>query len=43
MTIGSRTAFYERGFSYMNREKSVLRTRLGEDILDHIMCINIDG
>ena len=43
MTIGSRTAFYERGFSYMNREKSVLRTRLGEDILDHIMYINIDG
>ena len=27
----------------MNREKSVLQTRLHEDTLDHIMCINIDG
>ena len=27
----------------MNREKSVLRTRSGEDILDHIMRINIDN
>ena len=27
----------------MNREKPVLRTRLGEDTLDHLMRINIDG
>ena len=27
----------------MNRETSVLRTRSGEDILDHIMRINIDN
>ena len=27
----------------MNREKSVLCTGLGEDTLDHIMHINIDG
>ena len=26
----------------MNREKSVLQTRLGQDNLDHIMRINID-
>ena len=26
----------------MDREKSVLQTRLGEDTLDHIMNINID-
>ena len=33
----------ECGFSCLNREKSVLRTRLGADTLDHIMRINIDG
>ena len=27
----------------MNREKSVLQARLGEDTLDYIMHINIDG
>ena len=27
----------------MNREKSVLRTRLSEDTLDHILRIKIDG
>ena len=31
------------GFSCMNREKSVVCTGLGEDTLDHIMHINIDG
>ena len=42
MTISSNTAVCERGFSCMNREKSVMRTRLGENTFDHIMCINID-
>ena len=27
----------------MSREKSVLQRRLGEDTLDHIIRINIDG
>ena len=27
----------------MNREKSILQTRLAEDTLGHIMHINIDG
>ena len=43
MTISSNTALCERGFSYINREKSVLQTRLGEGTLGHIMRINIDG
>lgn len=32
----------ECGFSCLNREKPVLRTRLREHILGHIMHINID-
>ena len=43
MAISSNTTNYEHGFSCMNREESVLRTRLGADTLDHTMCINIDG
>ena len=42
MTVSSNNAVCERGFSCMNTEQSVLRTRLGEDTLDHIMRINID-
>ena len=42
ITISSNTAVFERGFFFfINREKSVLQIRLGEDNLDHIMCINI--
>ena len=43
MAISSNTAACNCGFSCINREKYVLPTRLGEDILDHIMLINIDG
>ena len=39
MTISSNTAACERDFSCMNREKSVLQTRLVEDTLDHVMRI----
>ena len=37
------STFVKLVFFCMNREKSVLRTRLGKDTLDHIMYINIDG
>ena len=43
MTISSNIVICERGFSCMNRGKSVLQTRLDEDTLDHIMYITIDG
>ena len=43
MTISINIAVCERDFSCMNREKSVLQTRLSEDTLDHIMRISIDG
>ena len=39
MTISSNTAVRELGFSCMKREKSVLRKRLGEDILDHFFRV----
>ena len=42
LTISSNTGACESGFSCMNRENSVLRTRSGEDTLDHIMLINND-
>ena len=41
--ISSNTTNCEHGFSCINREESVLRTRLGADTLDHTMSINIDG
>ena len=43
MTISPSTAQCERGFSCMNREKTVLRTGLNEATLDAIMKINVDG
>ena len=43
MRISSNPALCERAFSCMNREKFVLPTRLAENTLGHIMCINIDG
>ena len=43
MTISSNTAVYERSFSCVKIEESVLRTRLGVDTLDRNMCINING
>ena len=42
-TTSSNTAVYKRGFSSMNREESVLQTRLGDYSLDHLMWVNIDG
>ena len=43
MIISSNSTICEHGFSCINREKSGLQTRLGEDTLYHIMGINIDG
>lgn len=43
LTISSNTAVCECGFSCMNRENTVLQTKLSEDILDLIMVINIYG
>ena len=43
MTISSNIAVCEHGFPCMNRRKSVLQIRLGEDIRDNIMRINIDS
>ena len=43
ITISSNTTVCELSFFYMNIEKSTVQRRLGEDNLDHIIPINIDG
>ena len=43
MTISINSTICEHGFSCMNREESVQRTRVGVDTLDHTLCIYIFG
>ena len=43
LTISPSTAACERGFSWMNRQKTKGLSKLSGDALEDIMRINIDG